>query len=498
MKNISFGKLLDKLLYLSNQKKSRLAKELGYDISYISKWINGKNLPTQKSINTICKTTSEFIVSSLTGKSKDEFKHYFEIDIQIDDDTFLTQYIERSLKDAYMHEAQRTSSIIYKGTQSEDNYNSIMHINPRLRKQYLSKDMGLHVSNSKEIDIILSANLYRLNNVDKMSISTMKNELEELKGNHNIKVRFLMGIKEEHKDFKLNTLLILTMISQYPDMDFKIYNCDVDSNAILTVIKDRIFHSAIFSSDGRCLFTNMTKEKNILEEIYYSLKEMLKSQAKPLVENTSVENIICSKTYIQYMMSQGLKWIIGSMNELFMPPDLFMEIAQKVFNGKDEILSELKQINAFLQNATYQTDIDTLIYENALREYISTGKLYFFNHEVNLDLDQRQRHIKYISENIINRNNISIKLVEDDFIEEFKSTINPTIYLSRNIRFLKTHPNADINDYCLIKDNEFKSICDTLFVEIWEDKNSISDKEYIVERITQSLLYTKIINGIID
>ena len=26
------------------------AKELGYDVSYISKWITGKNLPTQKSI----------------------------------------------------------------------------------------------------------------------------------------------------------------------------------------------------------------------------------------------------------------------------------------------------------------------------------------------------------------------------------------------------------------------------------------------------------------
>ena len=65
LENIEFGQLLEKLLYLSNQKKITLAKELGYDISYISKWINGRNLPTQKSISSICKTTSEFIVSSL-------------------------------------------------------------------------------------------------------------------------------------------------------------------------------------------------------------------------------------------------------------------------------------------------------------------------------------------------------------------------------------------------------------------------------------------------
>ena len=65
MKNITFGKLLEKLLYLSNQKKSVLAKVLGYDISYISKWINEKNLPTQKSISDICRTTAGFIVDSL-------------------------------------------------------------------------------------------------------------------------------------------------------------------------------------------------------------------------------------------------------------------------------------------------------------------------------------------------------------------------------------------------------------------------------------------------
>ena len=53
MKNITFGRLLEKLLDLSNQKKSALAKVLGYDVSYISKWISGKNLPTQKSMSDV-------------------------------------------------------------------------------------------------------------------------------------------------------------------------------------------------------------------------------------------------------------------------------------------------------------------------------------------------------------------------------------------------------------------------------------------------------------
>ena len=40
MYQIEFGKLIDKLIYLSGQKNYSLAMRLGYDVSYISKWIN--------------------------------------------------------------------------------------------------------------------------------------------------------------------------------------------------------------------------------------------------------------------------------------------------------------------------------------------------------------------------------------------------------------------------------------------------------------------------
>ena len=103
MKNITFGKLLEKLLHLSNQKKSSLAKALGYDVSYISKWITGKNLPTQKNISDVCKITSEFIVDSLNMSHMQELKNYFEIDKDVESNAVLAQYLERSLKESYSH-----------------------------------------------------------------------------------------------------------------------------------------------------------------------------------------------------------------------------------------------------------------------------------------------------------------------------------------------------------------------------------------------------------
>ena len=257
MKNVTFGQLLEKLLHLSNQKKSSLAKALGYDVSYISKWITGKNLPTQKSISDICRITSEFIVDSLNMSYMQDLKNYFEIDEDIENNFVLAQYLERSLKESYMYTAKKSIPNLYKKTHSEDSYNSITHINPRLRKQYLSKDANLFMSKSDKLDLIISADLYKLNNSDKMAIADMKKDLISMNVSENSRVRFLMGFDRQDSDIVFNTTMIINMITTYPEINFEIFNCEVDSNTLISVIKDRIFHAAVFTKDRRCLFTNM-------------------------------------------------------------------------------------------------------------------------------------------------------------------------------------------------------------------------------------------------
>ena len=494
MKSITFGQLLDKLLYLSNQKKSTLAKILGYDVSYISKWINGKNLPTQKSISDICKRTSEFVVNSLTNISMEELKSYFEIGEDINTNSILCQYLEERLKESYIYTSQKNIPDLHSRTHWEDEYNSIMHVNPRLRKQYLAKDMYLYVNKVNKLDIMISANLFKLNNNDRMAIAEMKSELEELGEKVDIRCRVLLGFEGEIEDIIFNTILMINMITMYPSIDFEVYNCDVDSNSVMLVVKDRIFHMAIFAKDKRCLLTNMSKEKKIVDEIYYSLDEIVKNQGKLIVERKSSIDIIKEKKYIQYIMSQDLRLLIGSISELFMPSDLFSEIAELVFYDDKEILDELRKINMFLQNVTYTSKLKVLIYESGLESYISSGKLNFFNIPVELTLEQRERHINHIEKIITESKNVEVKLINGNFIEDFKDNKNASLYLSKTLTLLKVNPEKEINDYSIVRDSEFKHICDKFFDSIWENDIVVNDKEDVLERMKKYLAYSKIIN----
>ena len=496
MKNITFGKLLEKLLYLSNQKKSSLAKVLGYDVSYISKWITGKNLPTQKSISDICKITSEFIVNSLNISHIQELKDYFEIDEDLESNSVLVQYLEQSLKEAYMYTAEKSVPNLYKKTHSEDSYNSMTHINPRLRKQYLSKDVNLFMSNSDKLDLIISADLYKLNNSDKMAIADMKKNLMSENRSHNIRVRLLMEFDRQDSDIVFNTIMIINMITTYPEINFEIFNCEVDSNVVISVIKDRIFHAAIYTKDRRCLFTNMSKDKHIVDEIYYSLEEILKNQAKPIIEVKSAIDIIRKKTYLQYIMGQDLRWLIGHMNELLMPYDLFEEVAEATFGYDKEVLGELKKINMLLQNVVYKSKLKVLIYELDIRRYISGGELNFFNTPVKLTFEQRERHINYIRKIIEEYDNVEIKLIDGDFVEEFKDTKDTSIYLSKTLKMMTINPRENQNDYAIIKDSEFKHICDEFFGILWNKDSDIvvKNKAEILERMEKTLIFAKVIN----
>ena len=148
----------------------------------------------------------------------------------------------------------------------------------------------------------------------------------------------------------------------------------------------------------------------------------------------------------------------------------------------------------FLQNVTYTSKLKVLIYESGLESYISSGKLNFFNIPVELTFEQREKHINHIEKIITESENVEIKLIDGNFVEGFKEDENPSLYLSKTLKIMKINPQSRINDYAIIRDSEFKNICDIFFDSIWENEIVVDDKYDVLERMKKYLAYSKIIN----
>ena len=499
MKNITFGNILEKLLYISQQKKASLAKAIGYDVSYVNKWILSKYLPSAKRINEICENISEFITDSLDDSTKESLIEYFEIPADSDIE-YIKNYLENRLKHAYMSTADISNKAVQnipKNTHSEEYYNSRSHVKPTIIYKTFFNELTNQSDKEEKLEILLSLNLFYLNHKDKLALSDMKSFFHELSHHTNIKANFLIGLDADNKeDEAMNTLLAINLISSYPSVNFKIYNCNINSNTVIFAIKDKYISTSIFFDEGECLFTTNSKDTVLVDEYYSNIKYTLKNKGKLLCYKESPISMIEDQNYIQYIMNNDLRCLLGTINEFFMPPELFMDIAYRVFGNDRVMINELKKINVFLQNITYKSNLKVLIYESEIRKYLSTGCLHFFNQPVTLTFKEREQHIEYLEKLLSEDNGIDIKLVDGNFVEDFKNKENPSLYLSKNLKFTKVHPESGRDDYFIVTDVDFKNMCDNLFDTLWNERQDIvlDDKQDILDRIRRSISYTKIIN----
>ncbi len=439
MVNMEFGKNIEKLIQFSGQKNYSLAKELGYDVSYISKWISGAMLPASENIKNICEKTAKFVVDNATEIHKCEILAYYKLDInKYSSDESIIQYIQDMLNESYLFSSQKKANKNYikVGKENTEQCNSLLYIKPRLLKKHLDEEIMDLTKKEIKNDVILLADLFSLGKDDKLHIagirsgSTIKTEMK------NVRIRFLISFDENAEDIIFNTILLMNMIKIYSNINFTFYSCKHAQYSLTSVIKENSFTYTVYTDTKQCLFTNVSQDPKVVQDIYESLEEMIETRSRITFLEKNPREIILEKNYIEYMIGRDLRWLIGNMSELFMPSDLFLEIGKIVFGESKEIVDELKNIDAILQNAIYKSDIQILMYENAIRQYISNGRLSFFNTTITLSLKQRQRHIEYMEKILKENEDIDIKLINGNLVDDFKNKENPTAYLSRNINII--------------------------------------------------------------
>ena len=102
-----FSILLERLMGTVNLKNATLAAELQYDVSYISKWINGKTLPSEKSVAQILHVISDYIVESATSAALKTLYIEYQVDVPED----LKQAIYDNLEAEYFYVKGLTKTI---------------------------------------------------------------------------------------------------------------------------------------------------------------------------------------------------------------------------------------------------------------------------------------------------------------------------------------------------------------------------------------------------
>ena len=194
------------------------------------------------------------------------------------------------------------------------------------------------------------------------------------------------------------------------------------------------------------------------------------------------------------IIGKNIRVLIGTINELFLPPELFERLAVENFGDEPEVLAELRNIDIVLNNATYNSDMQILLYEQTLNNYVLTGELSFFNKRVKVSISDREAHIRHMIELLESHPNISVKIIKGYFIEEFKQYENPSCYLSNISHYLRISSQDTDKTLLVMKDDKMSEIFDRFFEEAWENRSDVVTDNGIIPMIELSLNYIELLD----
>ena len=72
----------------------------------------------------------------------------------------------------------------------------------------------------------------------------------------------------------------MNMIKIYSNINFTFYSCKHAQYSLTSVIKENSFTYTVYTDTKQCLFTNVSQDPKVVQDIYESLEEMIETRSR--------------------------------------------------------------------------------------------------------------------------------------------------------------------------------------------------------------------------
>ena len=472
-----FSKLLQDLMAEADVKNYVLAQELQYDVSYISKWVSGRALPTEKSVKKVLEGISRCIVNTAEENKQKSMMADYHVDnlanLQLairDNLNAEYQYVKETQKATGKDVAPKTSCF---PELSLLRYISQMH-HPVLRRVH-------------SLDIVAALDLLNVEHEQRIQFTMIENEhLPEIGGYPDVHYSMIIHIRPESWDYINDTLFLIHLLTVNSAIDFQLYGDDQAAGHLIFTVRNDFMISGILLNKDRCLAVMMSEEEENCNIAYKNVKTLC-THEKLLFRKVTMENMISGREYLHSLLAPNQRWSIGHLTEHFLPDDLFEEILEDaISSGKLSADPEkLRSIHKLTQKVLEESPIRLLIYETAFSNLAVAAKIDFYNCKVYLSADQRMRFMKHLYSLCEKNENLNIRLVYGKFVSDFEYLDNQSTFVSDTISCLRLERIGSLNNCMIVNRSDVQKIFERSFEEFWnyEDGVVISDRAAILQYI---------------
>ena len=468
-----FSRLLDFLMNTAQIKKYILAHELQYDVSYISKWVNGKLIPSEKTEKKVLSGISHCITHSSTEEGISKLLEYY----QVNDTSELEMAIYDNLTTEYHYEKeQQTDSIPSSGDR-------ICFFADLPIEKYISKMHHPVLRRVNSLDIMASMDLMSMKHEYRLQIIT----LEAAPSNNtlvypNVHFSLVIHIDVNHWDTVYDTIFLINILDKMRHIDFSIYESPHSHDRAIFAVKDDFAISGLLVDHDKCMSVITTEEKSACNTIYHHIKKLC-SMENMLFTACTMKKLLLNNGYIRSLLVPNPCWIMGHMTEIFLSDDLFTELYWQLHEIQEEVISfnETFRIHESTKNLLEKAPVRLIFYENAFSDFAISGELDFYNHKCTLTPEQRVDYIKHLLKIFDQNENLQIRLLYDKLSSDFHYHSTECVLLSDTLSYLRLGNDGERNKIMILNHRNIQTIFTQFFEDIWKrnDDIVISDMDCI-------------------
>lgn len=461
-----FSGLLKHLMTVAKLKNYTLAKELQYDESYISKWVTGTLLPTEKTSEKIFRDISRSVVTSVDDEGLNMLYGQYQLDNRQD----LEEAIYDNLVAEFNYVMDLKDSTGSEVAQKTSYY-------PELTiAQFMQKMRHPVLRQVKSLDVISASDILSLDRHYQLALAELDSG-----GNTNVSQRswpgvhfsMLINLNVPNTNNTYNVQFILNLLTNLSNVDFQLYACPQAQGKIIFAVKDAYSISGMIMDETHCLSVTTSEEEKNCNAIYDRLQSLC-SQDMLVVRRTTMPELLRTNQYMQYTFSRNQRWLISHMTEHFLPDDLFEELADTYCQMRPEIdRATLTRMHKLTSNVLESMPIRMIICENGVNDFAVTGRVDFFNTKMNLTPEQRLRCLQYVCELPEKNSALTFGILKNDRFSDLQHIPAPTMFLSDGVCYLRLNRSGPT--YNLSTLNRVQ-VCDQFrdfFEDIWRDQNIV-------------------------
>ena len=480
-----FGSELERLLLLTEIKNSTVSDALNYDVSYISKWTTGKAIPSAKNVDKICSVISELAVNQGSDEGISTLLSLYGVENR----TILANALKDTLMGAYAEATGRFNESKYMN-------NSVFKASPKGMYSLLV-DYEDTIDKNQPMEIAVMADIFSLDHESKLKMAGIQDHRFIIKDkNDKVKLNYVVDLNSLDGNSVYDVLLLTHMMANFSRTDFRLYYSDLAAGKLMISVKEKFAGVSLLGKNHQFMCTTSTRDRAVVEDIYNGVRDCIE-QDKVIFFATDMKSLLESYEYLQTLISQDTRWLIGHITEHFVSPELFAELKEQGFADNPQATQEAERAYIVASNAIRNNQVRMMIYSSAFVDFALSGELDFFNQKIVLTPQQRKRELMHIRELLQAMDADHLKMMNGGFSDDFKYVTNPCMFLADSLDYLRLENMQYENNLMLIKDNRARQMFDVFFENIWnsDHMNMVSDHGEIIKKLDSLITTAELLAG---